>query len=248
MFLNAIRRALGWLWTQLKSGSGTEGSDCGVVSPINLIDWGSRGKVGPQLLNGKPRPARDPKSLASWVKYLRKIANRIRGAMMVYGDTYQALNSEQVRDAFRAAGLEPLKVYYRYGLEWGELRKWLQDKDHAALVAINYRVARADGALVGSMTFNGGHLVPFVGMQKRPVQIRNKKTGRLRRVLVWKTLNGDSLFDGRTMPGAGKAPSGWSIARFYRYRRAAGAFGTGPNNEPRPIGFGRCIAILVERS
>ena len=37
MNLLRIRRALGALWTQLKSGSGTEGEDCGAVTTIKSM-------------------------------------------------------------------------------------------------------------------------------------------------------------------------------------------------------------------
>lgn len=239
MNLLIIKKSLGRLWTQLSSGSGTEGEDCGAITVLNLITWASDGKVGPDMMS----PARDPQSVANWVKYIRRIANRPAGAMLVYGDIFEVLNSTEIRGAFRAQNLTPPTVIYRYGESFSDLRRWMAvTKDRAIMLAIDYGVARKSGCPVGSTTFDGGHAIMLTGMQRR----RFRKNGRW--TTRWGTLAGDPLFDGRQKPGSSKRyPKGWQVARFYRYRKAAGAFGTGPDGKPQPIGEGRAVCITVEK-
>jgi hypothetical protein len=227
------------LWTQLNSGSPTAGADCVPVTEENLITWASRGKVGPDMQS----PARDPQSVASWVRFLRRITGRSTGAFMIRSDGYDSLASSEVRKAFIANGVTPPTIDYRYGMEFSELHKWLAaSTDRAALVAIHYGVARAAGCPVGSQTFAGGHAVMFIGAQRKRVRVWN----HYRR--FWHTVVGDPLFDGRRKPLSLKRyPKGWKVTRTYPYRRAAAMFGTALDGSPRPIGPGRCVAILVER-
>ncbi len=244
MNLDDMKRNQHRMWVQLRSGSGTEGSDCGVIGDLNIITECSSGKVGPDLDdNGELLPPRDPQSVASWVKYIRRIAGNPTGPMMVYGDVYQALDSSQIKAAFRNAGLRPMTVEYKYGVEFWRIRQWLDDGPHrSVLLAINYSVARLDGCPTGSDSFGGGHIVMFHGAERRRIKI-----GRTYRK-VWKTLVGDSLNDGRARPGGTRYPRGWQIARIHDYQRAAGAFGTAPDGTPRPIGKGRAVAIFIERN
>lgn len=226
------------LWTQLRSGSGTEGSDCGALAVINVAYRLSGGKVGPDV----QKPAKDPQSVANWVRQVRRIADNPRGPMLVYGDMYEALSSRWLAQAFRAQGLKPLDVDYRYGMTFADLRKWLEEPNRMAIVAHLYGVAREDGAPMGSDTFDGAHVSTFHGARRKRV-----KVGR-RYVRRWFTTVGDPLMDGRQKPGStSRYPRGYLSTRLYRYRRAAGAFGTGPDGKPRPIGHGRVVAILCEK-
>lgn len=233
MNLTKLRSALGELWTQLRSGSGTEGEDCGAIACINLIKWASHGKVGPK----------SQAELAGWVRQVRVWANRPTGPMLVEGDIFQVLNSKALQEAFSHAGVGRMYAWYHYGIPWGELRGWLAGStDHAAMVAILYGAARHDGAPAGSESFDGGHAVTMHGMARLRIRIKGKFRKR------WQTVVGDSLMDGRRRPGSlRRYPKGYVRARFYRYRRAAGSFGKGPNGESRPIGQGRAIAITVRR-
>lgn len=246
MNLDDIKRRLGPLWTQLRTGSGTEGADCACVGACNVDCMSSKGKVGPVLQNGPPSRFWD--TVAGWVRRIRRIANNQSGPMMVRGDLFEYLNSDAHRQMFRDAGLRPPTATYQYGIEFWKIRKWLSDSDdHAVLLAIDYSVARADGCPVGSNTFGGGHIVMLTGAQRRRVRTVSR-SGRIRYPLRWKTVMGDSLMDGRAMPGGGHYGKSWQIVRLYKYRRAAGAFGTAPNGSPRPIGKGRAVAIFVERN
>lgn len=227
------------LFTQLGTGAPTAGADCGVLAVLNLAKWGSRGKVGPDV----QVPARDPQSVASWVRYIRRIANRPWGAMLVDGDIEDALASDELRSAFRSAGCKPLKVSYRYGMEFWRMRDWLAESDdRAVMLPVMYGVARSSGCPVGSLTFSGGHALVMLGARRRRVRVGR----RYRR--YWFTTLGDPLMDGRRKPGSVRRyPKGWLSTRLHDYMPAAGAFGTGPDGKPRPIGRGRCVVILVER-
>lgn len=226
------------LFTQLNTGSGSEGSDCGALSVINVISRLSDGKVGPDV----QKPAKDPQSVANWVKHIRRIAGNPRGPMLVYGDMYQALSSKAIADAFRAQNLRPLKVDYRYGMAFADLRKWLGKPGRMAIVAYQYGIARQDGAPMGSMTFDGAHVATFHGARHNRVRVGKRIARR------WFTTVGDSLMDGRRKPGStSRYPRGYLSTRLYLYRRAAGAFGRGPDGKPRPIGHGRVVCILAEK-
>lgn len=227
------------LWTQLGTGSGTEGEDCGAVSVLNVITWASGGKVGPDL----QLPARDPQSVAGWVRYIRRLARKPSGAMLVFGDIYEAMSHAQVRAAFRSAGIRAPQVGYRYGWSFADMRQWLAaSPDRAVILPVVYGVARRDGAPMGSTTFNDAHAIVLVGARKRRVKVG----GKWRR--WWYTRLGDPLMDGRRRPGSlRRYPKGWQTARLWCYRAAAGAFGTGPDGRPRPIGAGRAVVITVER-
>ncbi len=233
MVLTTILRALSRLWTQLNSGSGTEGKDCGALACINLIVWASHGKVGPKSQD----------ELAHWVKQVRAWAGNPDRPMMVENDIFQVLNSKNLAHAFSSAGLPPPKAWYNYGKGWGDLRTWLhQSDDHAVMLAINYGVARRNGAPMGSSSFNGGHAIVMTGMQQLRVKIGRKY--RLR----WFTMVGDPLMDGRRKPAStARYPKGWIKARYYFYRKAAGAFGSNPDGSPRPIGDGHAICVTVVR-
>lgn len=227
------------MWTQLRTGSGTEGEDCGVIAILNIITWASGGKVGPDV----QLPARDPQSVAGWVRYIRRLVKRPSGAMMVHGDIFEGLAHPQVRAAFRSAGLRPVSATYRYGMPFWEMRQWLAGSpDRAVILPVMYGVARRSGAPTGSTTFDDGHAIVMIGARKRRVRVN----GRYRR--YWHTTLGDSLMDGRRKPGSPRRyPKGWQTTRIHTYRDAAGAFGSAPDGSPRPIGRGRCVVILVER-
>lgn len=226
------------LWTQLATGSGTEGSDCGALAVINVAYRLSDGKVGPDV----QKPAREPQSVANWVKQVRRIAGNPRGPMLVYGDIYEALSSRWLAQAFRAQNLKPLRVDYRYGMPFGDLRKWLEEPGRMAILPHVYGVAREDGAPMGSMTFDGAHVSTFHGARRKRVKVGRRYVHR------WFTTVGDPLMDGRRKPGStSRYPRGYLSTRLYRWRRAAGAFGTGPDGKPRPIGHGRVVAILCEK-
>jgi hypothetical protein len=245
MILEDVKRDLGPLFTQLGSGSGTEGEDCGCLVDINGITMCSHHKVGPDLQTGPP--AQYNRTVASWVRLIRDIANNPTGPMMVRGDIYEAIASERIRDRFRAAGVRPLVASYHLGIEFWQVRKWLSDSaDHSVILAIDYSVAREDGCPVGSESFGGGHVVLLTGAQRRRVRAVTR-SGRVRYPLRWKTVVGDSLNDGRARPGGGTYPKGNIITRLYNYRRAAGRFGTAPDGTPRPIGKGRAVAIFLQR-
>lgn len=225
------------LWTQLRTGAPTAGEDCGPVACCNVIAGLSDGRVGPDVQT----PARDPQSVASWVRFLRRVAKRTTGPFLVHGDVREALDSDEVARAFRAQNLQPPIVTYRYGIAFGELRAWLTRPDRYAIVPVVYGIARRDGCPTGSTTFGGGHYVVLTNARRK--RVRKGK----RYVRRWFVTVGDSLMDGRRMPNTTmRYPKGWLTTRLYRYRRAAGAFGTGPDGRPRPIGQGRAIAVLVE--
>jgi hypothetical protein len=240
MSLEDVKRGQLPLITQLRSGSGTEGSDCGYSGDLNEIAEASNGRVGVDF----PIPSYpDPQSPGSWVQYLRRITGNRTGPAMVRGDVYEALISQQIRQAFRSNGLPPPLVEYKYGIPFGDIRLFLSaNRSHSVLLAINYGVAREDGCPVGSMSFSGGHIVMLTGAERR--RVRQGK----RYVKRWKTVMGDSLMDGRSMPGGGRYPKGWLITRLYAYRRAAGRFGTALDGTPRPIGENRAVAIFITRS
>jgi hypothetical protein len=224
------------LWRQLGTGSGTEGEDCGAASDINGLYLLSGGKLGPDMV----RPAREPQSMANWVKFVRRLANRPRGALFVYGDMTEALG--KLRAAFKARTGDELRIDYRYGMAFGDLREWLRGRqDRCAIVAYQYGIARKDGAVTASESFNGSHVSVWTNVRRRRIKVGNRYIRR------WMMTNGDSLFDGRAKPGGGRYPKGYQTVRMYRYRRACGAFGAGPDGYPRPIGFGRVICILMER-
>lgn len=238
MNLTTIKASLGRLWPQLRTGSGTEGEDCAAIAILNMIKKASGGKVGPDML----APAQDPQSVANWVKYIRRIANRPEGGLMVFGDAYEVLNSPEIRGAFRANNLTPPTVQYHYGMSFSDLRQWLTaTKDRIVFLAIDYGVARKSGCPVGSTSFSDGHAIVLTGMQRRRFWQRRRWVTR------WATIVGDSLFDGRRKPNSLKRyPKGWQIARYYRYMKAAAAFGTGPDGKPRPIGPRRAVCITME--
>lgn len=228
------------LRTQLRTGSGTEGKDCVAVTCCNLLNDASDGKVGPKV----QKPGRDPQSVGSWVRYLRDVTDNQDDPLLIYGDAFDILTSPQVRAAFRAANVRPPTVTYEYGMEFGDLRKWLQGRrDRFALLAYDYGVARRDGAIVGSESFSDAHASAVGYVTRRRVRVGKRKRLRLR----WFWEVGDPLYDGRRRPGSTKRyPRGRQTDRVYRYRRAAGAFGTGPDGRPRPVGFGRVVCIKVQ--
>lgn len=227
------------LRTQLRSGSGTEGEDCVAVSGCNALLLLSHGAVGPRVV----KPPQDPQSVASWVRFLRRLARRPTGPLLVHGDGYEALSSTEVKAAFRSAGLRPPTVEYRYGMPFGELRAWLANRpDRCAILPVDYGVARRDGCPMGSTTFSGGHAIVVTDVRRKRVRRGHRYVRR------WFATVGDPLMDGRRKPGSlTRYPKGWLTTRLYRYRRAAGAFGSAPDGTPRPIGFGRTVCILLER-
>lgn len=229
------------LRTQLRTGSPTAGEDCVAVSACNALLGASHRAVGPRLV----RPAQDPQSVASWVRFVRRLAKRPTGPLLIHGDGYEALSSPEVKAAFRSAGQRPPRVEYRYGMPFGELRAWLAARPDArwAILPVDYGVLRRDGnAPMGSTTFSGGHAIVVTGVHRRRVRRGRHYVSR------WFASIGDPLFDGRRKPGStSRYPRGWQTARLYAYRRAAGAFGSAPDGSPRPIGLGRTVCILVER-
>jgi hypothetical protein len=243
--LDRIKRQRKTLITQLTTTAPTRGSDCGYCGDLNAIAECSHGEVGVDF----PIPApQHPESPKSWIRLLRRITNNLTGPAMVRGDVYEALVRTEVRDAFRHSGLKAPTVDYRYGIPFTDVRAFLaEDSDNMVLLAINYGVARADGCPVGSMTFSGGHIVMFQGAQRRRVRYVSRR-GRVYYRKRWKSILSDSLFDGRKQPGGqARYPKGHVITRLYRYRRAAGAFGTAFDGTPRPIGVNRAVAIFITR-
>lgn len=232
--VTAVRDRLRRMWTQLRTGSGTEGMDCVALALVNLIVWASRGKLGP----------RSKDEVAEWVVQVRKWAGNPDRPMLIYGDAFEVLRHPELKRMFGKAGLTPPTATYLYGEPFGQVRAFLASSaDRAALLPIVYGVARKDRAPMGSTTFDDAHAIVLSGAQRRRIRV-----GR-RYVLRWKTIVLDSLFDGRRKPRSLKRyPKGPQLAQLYRYRRAAGAFGTGPDGQPRPIGFGRTVVIQVERS
>lgn len=237
--LRAIRTSIKRLWTQLNSGAPTAGMDCGAITAINLIVWASHGKIGPDYL----KPEDDPNSLKSWVRMVRQWAGNPNRPMLVEGDIFQVLNSKNLQTMFSRAGVGRMYATYHYGMAFNDLRSFLhQSQDHAAMLAIDYGVARANGAPMGSTSFSDGHAVALYGAEQ--IKVRNGRKYHLR----WFTNVGDPLFDGRRKPRSlTRYPKGIQRARLFSYRRAAAAFGTGPDGKPRPIGPNRAITITVER-
>ena len=243
MILASVIKSLGKLWTQLFSGSGTEGMDCGAVTCVNLIQWASHGKIYP--IPGLA--AWIPGSLGWWVKKVRRIAGNPNRPMLVEGDIFQVLNSNEIQAELHKVGVSRMYAWYNYGKSYTELRLWLEEStSHAAMLAINYGVARANGAPMGSNSFSGGHAIMVTGIQRIRQRVRVKGHWRYPRRYFWAV--GDPLFDGRRKPVSLKRyPKGFQKARVFNYRKAAGAFGSGPHGEPRPIGQGRSICVTVVR-
>lgn len=229
-----VRDRLRRMWTQLRTGSGTEGMDCVVLAIINLVVWASRGRLGPK----------DRSEVAEWVEMVRRWAGNPDRPMLIHGDALEVLRHPEFKRMFGKAGLTPPTATYLYGEPFGDVRAFLaKSPDHAALLPVDYGMARRDGAPMGSTTFSDAHGIVLTGAQRRRVRIR-----RRRYAIRWKTVVLDSLMDGRRRPGSlRRYPKGPQLTQLYRYRRAAGAFGTGPDGKPRPIGFGRTVCILLER-
>ena len=104
MDLTTIKGNLDPLRTQLRTGSGTEGEDCGALAVINLISWASRGRIGPDYQN-LTTPAQYNRTVASWVRRVRRWSHNATGPMMVYGDVFEALTSVECRTLFRDKGI-----------------------------------------------------------------------------------------------------------------------------------------------
>jgi hypothetical protein len=187
------------LRTQLKTGSGTEGDDCGVLTILNITLWASRGRIGPK----------DQSEVASWVKRVRRWAKRPSGAMLVRGDCFEVYQHPEYLKLFKDAKITPPKATYNYKLPWGTLRDRLR-AGQASHMAVNYGVLRYGDAPMGSATFNGGHSLALVG-------------ARLIAGKTW-TYDGDPLFDGRRKG----IPDGWKSAKLADFKAAAARFGSNP--------------------
>lgn len=205
------------LVTQLGTGSPTAGDDCGAVAPVNAVLLLSGGKVGPQ----------DPSEDKDWVALMRGLGHNITGPMLVRGDTTEALNSPTLDKAFKSAGLPGIVATYYHHLSWNAMKQHLR-KRHVVLLAVKHSVLIAGKAPVGSLTFQGGHLLALAGLRN--------VGGR-----VW-VNDGDSLFDGRAIPGPtpGRYPDGYQEARLPEFRKAAARFGT------KPPGLGKATCIVVK--
>jgi hypothetical protein len=184
------------LKTQLNTGSGTEGSDCGPVTIINAMLWASDGKVGPQ----------SQKEVGEWVKKVRVWARKRTGALAVRDNQLRAYNSPEMAYEFHKVGLKPPKATYYFRLPWRTLREIL--KKNGVHLAVNYAWLRAGKAPVGSRTFSGGHALFMQGDTPAHRYVH--------------TNVGDPLFDGRRRG----IPDGYQDTRLFNYREAAGKFGS----------------------
>jgi len=203
---------------QLSTNAPTESDDCTVCASLTVLLDITHGFVGP----------RHPSDDAAWVAWFRRLAGRQYGPLLIRHNVYRAWTHPDMKRAFNRRGLAAPDVEYRYGVTWGTVKDRLQN-GWSTLLAVDYSVLRQGHAPIGSYSFDGGHLLPL--------RHAANDGGR-----IW-TADGDSLLDGRDIPGAtpGNYPEAWVQARFADFREAAGKFGS-----PQP-GDGRAVVIFVRR-